>query len=76
MAETEQHAAALELIRREALRSGRTLRGVLTVVRMSEPPSRAERLLLGAVRTLRSPHAIMPHHCTSMQEWQTRYASP
>ena len=69
----EQQAAALELIRREALRSGRTLRSVLSVVRVSDPPSRAEKLLLAALEVLHSPHAIMPHSCNSNAEWLARY---
>jgi hypothetical protein len=71
---TEQQAAALEIIRREALRSGRSLRAVLTLVRVSNPPTNAEQLLLSAVRLLRSPHTIMPHPCVTMDEWRMRYA--
>jgi hypothetical protein len=74
--ETEQQAAALEIVRREALRSGRSLRAVLTLVRVSDPPTRSEQLLLSAVRLLRSPHAIMPHPCATAEEWLARYAPP
>jgi hypothetical protein len=74
LGDAEQQAAALEVVRREALRSGRTARAVLSVVRMSEPPTQPERRVLAAVRLLRSPHVIMPHPCNSMKEWLTRYA--
>jgi hypothetical protein len=70
---TEQQAAALEIIRRESLRSGRSLRAVLTLVRVSRPPAKSEQLLLSAVRLLQSPHAIMPHRCNSVEEWRARY---
>jgi hypothetical protein len=72
--ETEQQAAALEIVRREALRSGRSLRAVLSLVRVSEPPTKSEQLLLLALRLLRSPHAIMPHPCATFEEWLARYA--
>ena len=72
--ETEQQAAALEVVRREALRSGRSLRAVLSLVRVSEPPTKSEQLLLSALRLLRSPHAIMPHPCVTSEEWLARYA--
>jgi hypothetical protein len=72
--QTEQQAAALEIVRREALRSGRSPRSVLSLVRVSHPPTKSEQLLLSAVRLLRSPHAIMPHSCAQMEEWLARYA--
>lgn len=72
----EQQAAALEIVRREALRSGRGIRAVLSVVRVSEPPTKSEQLVLKALRLLRSPHAIMPHICNSIEEWRARYAPP
>jgi hypothetical protein len=70
----EQQAAALEIVRREALRSGRGVRAVLSLVRVSEPPSKSEQLVLSALRILRSPHAIMPHPCATFDEWLARYA--
>ena len=70
----EQLAAALEIVRREALRSGRRLRAVLSLVRVSDPPTQSENLLLTAVRLLRSPHVIMPQACQSIGEWLERYA--
>jgi hypothetical protein len=74
--ETKQQAAALEIVRREALRSGRSPRAVLSLVRVSEPPTKSEQLLLSALRLLRSPHAIMPHPCLTAEEWLARYAPP
>jgi hypothetical protein len=71
--EADQQAAALEVIRREAVRSGRTIRSVLSLVRVSDPPTKSEQLLLSAVRLLRSPHAIMPHPCATSEEWLARY---
>src|SRR4051812_49320723 len=67
-------AAALEIVRRESQRSGRSLRAVLSLVRVSDPPTKAEQLLLMALRLLRSPHAIMPHPCSSFDDWLARYA--
>ena len=73
-AEAEQQAAALEIVRREAIRSGRSIRSVLSLVRVSNPPTPSENLLLAAVRLLRSPHVIMPHPCKDLEEW-TRQCS-
>ena len=71
---TEQQAAALEIVRREALRSGRGIRAVLSLIRVSDPPTQSENLLLAALRLLRSPHVIMPHPCATFDEWLARYA--
>jgi hypothetical protein len=71
---TDQQAAALEIIRREALRSGRHLRAVLSLVRLSDPSAPSEKLILAALQLLHSPHAIMPHRCRSIDEWLARYA--
>jgi hypothetical protein len=65
---TEQHAAALEIIRREALRSGRPVRALVDPI--ERPPTQPEQLLLAAVRLLRSPQAIMPQPCATMAEWR------
>jgi hypothetical protein len=70
----EQQAAALEIVRRESLRTGRPVRAVLSLVRLSDPPAPSERLILAALQLLHSPHAIMPHPCRSMEEWLERYA--
>ena len=72
-AEAEQRAAALEIARREAHRSGRTVRGVLSLIRVSDPPTQAELRLLAASRILRMPHAIMPRPCQTVAEWMQRY---
>jgi hypothetical protein len=71
--DAKRQAAALEIVRREALRSGKSLRGVLSLVRVSNPPTPSERLLLAAVRVLKSPHVIMPQRCYTMAEWCHRY---
>jgi hypothetical protein len=71
---SDQQAAALEFVRREALRSGREIRAVLRLIRVSDPPTPSEKLLLAAVRLLRSPHAIMPYPCQTVGEWMQRYA--
>jgi hypothetical protein len=73
--EADQQAAALEIVRREAVRSGRSIRSVLSLVRVSDPPTPSENLLLGAVRLLRSPHVIMPHPCKDLEEWTQRCAA-
>ena len=73
--DAEQRAAALEIVRREALGCGRSPRSVLSVVRVSEPPTNAERLVLAAVRLLKSPHVIMPHHCETADEWLATHAT-
>jgi hypothetical protein len=73
--EAKAQAAALDIVRREAVRSGRGLRSVLSVVRVSAP-TKPEQLLSAAVRLLRSPHAIMPQPCATAEEWLARYAPP
>jgi hypothetical protein len=72
--EAKQQAAALEIVRREALRTGRQLRAVLSFVRLSDPPTATEQLVLAAIRLLRSPHVILPAKCTTIDEWRERYA--
>jgi hypothetical protein len=75
LTEDAQRAVAVEIIRREALRSGRKVRQVLSLIRMSDPPTEAEQRLLGAIRVLRVPYAIMPHKCRTVAEWMQHYAS-
>ena len=70
---SEQQIAALEIIRRESLRSGRSLRSILSLIRVSDPPTKSEQLLLAAVQVLQSPHAIMPHKSATMAEWRDQY---
>ena len=43
------------------------------VIRLSEPPTPHERLQLVAARLQRTPIVIMPHKCSSMEEWIARY---
>jgi hypothetical protein len=43
------------------------------VVRLSDPPTPHERLLLAACQILRHPIAIMPLSCLTVQEWSERY---
>jgi hypothetical protein len=43
------------------------------VVRLSDPPTPHERLLLAACQILRHPIAIMPLSCLAVQEWSERY---
>ena len=47
--------------------------GRLYVIHLSKPPTVHERLQLLAVRLQRSPVAIMPHPCTSVDVWLRRY---
>ena len=43
------------------------------VIRLSEPPTAAERLQLTAARLMRWPIAIMPRRCATVAEWLARY---
>jgi hypothetical protein len=43
------------------------------VVRLSDPPTPQERLQLLAAHLQRRPIVIMPHKCTTMEEWLARY---
>jgi hypothetical protein len=45
------------------------------LIRVSDPPTRFERLQLAAARLTRSPVAIMPHKCKTIDEWMKRYAA-
>jgi hypothetical protein len=44
------------------------------VIRLSDPPTSHERLLLIAARLQRTPIVVMPHKCASMDEWMARYS--
>lgn len=59
---------AAEIIRRATSPDG----GKSYVVRLSEPPTPAERLHLIAAHLERRSIVILPHKC-SMQEWMVRY---
>ncbi len=66
------HALAAEIVRRATAANAETRGGY--VVRLSKPPTTAERLQLLAARLERRPIAIMPHKCASVDEWMERYA--
>ena len=67
---------ALEIARRAAVRAGRPHSpGIMPyVVRVSNPITAFEKLQLAAARLARTPVAIMPHRCPTMDEWTARYA--
>jgi hypothetical protein len=62
---------AAEIIRRTATADGRPP----YVIRLSDPPTGHERLQLAAARLQRTPIAIMPQRCATMQEWLDRYGA-
>jgi hypothetical protein len=66
---------AAEIIRRARATAGSADGdGLLPyVVRLSDPPTPHERLLLAACQILRHPIAIMPLSCLTVQEWSERY---
>ena len=66
------HDVAAEIIRRAATKDGHPR----YVVRLSKPPTLAERMQLVAARLERRPIVIMPHKCASMDEWLQQYALP
>jgi hypothetical protein len=60
--------------RETILEIGRRLRAKGSVVRVSDPRTRAERVQLAAAALLRIPIVIMPHRCATSDEWFARYA--
>jgi hypothetical protein len=64
-----------ELARRAVIAQGGTGASV-SVVRVNNPVTRAERLQLIAARLHGSPFAIMPVRCSTTAEWLQRYADP
>jgi hypothetical protein len=62
------HAIAAEIVRRVGIAGSH-------VVRLSDPPTSSERLQLIAARLTRTPVAIMPHTCTTVDEWLQRYVT-
>jgi hypothetical protein len=62
---------AAEIIRRTGTKDGHPR----YVIRLSKPPTVAERLQLMAARLERRPIVIMPHKCASAEEWMQQYAS-
>jgi hypothetical protein len=64
---------AAEIVRRvNAAQAGQPL----YVIRLSDPPTPQERLQLAAARLQRTPIAIMPQRCATIQEWLARYDQP
>jgi hypothetical protein len=43
------------------------------VARLSDPPTPAERLQLIAAHLEQRPIVILPHRCSSVEEWLVRY---
>jgi hypothetical protein len=69
----EPRDLAAEIIKRASAGNspGRNL--LPYVVRLSDPPTAHERLLLAACRILRHPIALMPAKCSTVEEWFKRY---
>jgi len=67
------HDVAAEIIHRATAANGKPTGGY--VIRLSNSPTRGERLQLLAPRLERRPIVIMPHKCASVEEWMARYAS-
>ena len=47
---------------------------MLSLIRVSKPPTLSERLLLAAVRQLNLLHAVVPHKCKSVELWLAPHA--
>jgi hypothetical protein len=62
---------AAEIVRRIA--SANAVGGGGYVVRLSDPPTPLERLLVLAAHLQRRPIVIMPHKCETVEEWMARY---
>jgi hypothetical protein len=74
LAKVEARDLAAEIIRRTRATAGSSDGDSLPyVVRLSDPPTPHERLLLAACQILRHPIAIMPLSCLTVQEWFERY---
>ena len=63
------HDVAAEIVRRATGADG--IKSY--VVRLSEPPTQGEQFQLLAARLERRPIAIMPHKCSTIEEWLERY---
>ena len=63
------HDVAIEAARRLAEQSGRPFHGALFVIRRSQPITRLERLLIAAVYLARTPVAVVPQKCATIDEW-------
>jgi ribosomal protein L36 len=64
IAALDARVIAAEIVRRA---------GRVYVIRLSDPPTASERLQLMAARLLRTPIAIMPTKCVTVDEWLARY---
>jgi hypothetical protein len=65
----EPRDVAAEIIRRANGPDGRPP----YVIRLSEPPTPAERMQLIAARLTRTAFAVMPHRCETADEWLEKY---
>lgn len=68
-------AIAIELARRAAERVGHPSEYSVVpyVIRVSKPLTALEKLQLKVAILLRSPIALVPHHCKTVDEWVARY---
>jgi len=64
---------AAEIVRRVTTANAETGGGY--VVRLSDPPTSAERLQPMGAQLERRPIVIMPHKCKTVEEWMARYGS-
>jgi hypothetical protein len=69
---TRRKAASVRALVAEIVRRS----GESSVVRLSDPPSAAERLQLLAARLQGRPVAIVPASYATVEEWLRRYAEP
>jgi hypothetical protein len=67
---------AHEVTRRVAVRGGTTPQSLPYVVPVSNPITAFEKLQIAAAGLARTPIAVMPHHCGSVEEWCQQFASP
>jgi hypothetical protein len=65
------HELAAEIVRRALGSTG--IPGRIYVVRLSSPPTPKEQLQLTAARLLRSPFAVMPAKCETVEDWTRRH---
>jgi len=72
-AKVEARDLAEEIVRR-AMAGSADGQSLPYVVRLSDPPTIQEQLLLAACRLMKRPIAIMPQVCATMREWVERYA--
>jgi hypothetical protein len=70
---TQAQELAAEIIRRVASANAKTGGGY--VVRLSDPPTSAERLQPIAAHLERRPIVILPHKCNGVEEWLQRHGT-